>query len=81
MQYTLRNIPPTLDRALRDKARRDGRSLNEVAVEALGLAMGLTDEPKLRQRSLSGIRGTWVEDPAFDAAIADQDRVDEELWK
>lgn len=80
MQYTLRNIPPSLDRALRQKARREGRSLNEVAVEALRRAMGLGDEP-VRHRSLKGIRGTWREDPEFDAALAEQDRIDEELWR
>jgi hypothetical protein len=32
-------------------------------------------------RDLSDLAGTWVEDPAFDQAIADQDVVDEDLWK
>ena len=80
MQYTLRKIPPHLDRALRDRARREGRSLNEVAVEALARAMGLTEAP-LRHRALEDIRGSWQDDPAFEAAIADQNRIDEELWK
>ena len=30
MQYTLRNIPKTVDKALRERARRDGKSLNEL---------------------------------------------------
>jgi hypothetical protein len=80
MQYTLRNVPPAVDRALREKARREGRSLNEVAVEALKRALGLSDAP-VKHRSLRAIRGTWRDDPAFDAAIADQDRIDPELWK
>jgi plasmid stability protein len=80
MQYTLRNIPPSLDRALRERARREGRSLNEVAIELLRRALGL-GEKRLRQRSVRDIRGTWREDAAFDEAIADQDRVDDELWK
>jgi plasmid stability protein len=80
MQYTLRNVPPALDRALRERARREGRSLNDVLLDALRLATGLA-EPRVRHRSLNGIRGTWREDPEFDAAIADHDRVDDELWK
>ena len=80
MQYTLRNVPAALDRALRARARREGRSLNEVLIDALRAATGLS-EPLVRYRTLSGIRGTWREDPEFDAAIADQDRVDDELWK
>jgi plasmid stability protein len=80
MQYTLRNIPPSVDRALRERARREGRSLNELAVDLLRRALGLS-EKRVRHRSVRDIRDTWREDPAFDAAIADQDRVDAELWK
>jgi hypothetical protein len=35
----------------------------------------------LRQRDVSDIAGTWQEDPEFDQAVADQDRVDEGLWR
>jgi hypothetical protein len=34
-----------------------------------------------RQRDLSDLAGTWVDDPAFDQAIRDQDQVDPDLWK
>jgi hypothetical protein len=34
-----------------------------------------------KQRDLSDLAGTWVEDRAFDEAIADQDRIDPDLWK
>ncbi len=34
-----------------------------------------------RRRDLSDLAGTWVEDPAFDEAIRDQDVVDPDLWK
>ena len=80
MQYTLRNIPREVDRALRLRARREGRSLNEVAVEALAHGAGVSKAP-VRHRELGGIAGSWVEDPEFDAALRDQDRVDPELWK
>ena len=80
MQYTLRKIPRPVDRALRERARREGRSLNEVAIEALARGVGVAEE-RIRHRDLSDIAGTWVEDPAFDEAVADQDVVDEDLWK
>jgi plasmid stability protein len=79
MQYTLRNVPPAVDRALRAIARREGRSLNDVALGALARAVGLTDE-MVRHRDLSDLAGTWQEDPEFDAALADQDTIDEALW-
>jgi hypothetical protein len=31
------------------------------------------ERPPRRQRDLSDIAGTWSEDPAFDAALAEQD--------
>jgi plasmid stability protein len=80
MQYTIRNIPDYLDAALRRAAREQGKSLNDVAIEALVRGAGLGDQP-VKRRDLSDIVGTWEEDPAFDAAIADQDTIDEEMWK
>jgi hypothetical protein len=80
MQYTLRDIPPTLDSELRQRAKAEGKSLNTVAIEALIRGTGLGDSP-VRLRDLSDIVGTWHEDPEFDQAIADQDCVDEEMWR
>jgi hypothetical protein len=80
MQYTIRNVPDTLDEALRRVARERGKSLNEVAIEALARGAGVTGE-RVRQRDLTGIVGTWREDPAFDSALAAQDTIDEEMWR
>jgi len=80
MQYTLRDIPPTVDSELRRRAKTEGKSLNSVAIEALIRGAGLGATP-LRQRDLSDIAGTWREDPEFDQAMAEQDRVDEGLWR
>ncbi len=79
-QYTLRGVPPEVDRALRERATREGRSLNVVAIEAIerGLALNAT---RKRHNDLSDLAGTWVEDPAFDEAIALQDQVFPEDWK
>ena len=80
MQYTIRNIPDALDSMLRNRAKRESKSLNQVIVEAIGRAMGLASEP-LRHRDLSHLAGTWVDDPEFDRTIEDQDRIDEDLWR
>jgi hypothetical protein len=80
MQYTIRGIPPTVDVALRERARAAGKSLNEVAIEALTEGAGVAGTPRQR-RNFDHIAGTWQEDKAFDEAIADQDRIDEDLWK
>jgi len=80
MQYTIRNVPETLDDALRRAARERGKSLNEVAIEALARGAGVTGE-RHRQRDLGDIAGTWRKDPAFDRALAAQDTVDDEMWR
>lgn len=69
-----------MDSELRRRARAESKSLNTVAIEALIRGAGLGETP-LRQRDLIDIAGTWQEDPEFDQAITDQDRVDEQLWR
>jgi hypothetical protein len=80
MQYTLRDIPPLLDSELRRRAKDEGKSLNAVAIEALIRGVGL-GETAVRLRDLSDITGTWQEDRDFDQAIAEQDQIDEHLWR
>lgn len=80
MQYTIRGIFPALDNALRERARSEGKSLNEAALDALALGAGVAGKPQKR-RDLSGIAGTWKADKAVDAALAAQDAVDEDLWR
>ena len=80
MQYTIRNVPNTLDEALRRAAREQDKSLDEVAIEALARGAGVSGE-RGRLRDLSDIAGTWRKDPAFDKAVAAQHTIDEEMWR
>jgi|GEM_PF-300106 len=78
IQYTLRQIPPALDDALREKSRQEGKSMNQTAIETLfsGLAR---EGVVILHRDLDFMVGSWVEDPAFDEAIREQDSVDAKL--
>ena len=80
MQYTIRGIPAAVDTALRERARAAGTSLNEAAIEALSEGSGLAGAPRKR-RDLGDIAATWKEEKAVHAALAAQDRVDEDLWR
>ena len=80
MQYTLRGIPSELDRNLRERAREEDKSLNEVAIAALAEGAGLGSDQIVR-RDLGDIVGTWKKEAAVDAALAAQDVVDRSLWK
>lgn len=80
MQYTIRSVPQRLDWTLRERARSEGKSLNQVALEALGRGAGCSGDP-MRFRDLSDLAGSWKDDPEFDRAIEDQDSVDRDLWR
>ena len=78
---TVRNVPPELARALeREKARR-AASLNETVIELLRRALGLGEAE--RSNGLARLAGGWsAEDlERFDAAVADFERIDPELWR
>ena len=80
IQYTLRQVPPALDEGLRARARREGTSLNQTALDLL--AGGLQSRgDALRHRDLDFMFGSWVDDPAFDAAVEAQHQIDPDVWK
>jgi hypothetical protein len=80
MQYTLRRIPKKLDSALRSRAQKERKTLNQVTLDALAEALGLVEEPKKR-RSVQDLVGAGRKDPELDAALEDQRRIDPELWR
>jgi plasmid stability protein len=80
MQYTIRKIPHEVDKALRRKARKEGKSLNEIAVEALARGAGV-ETVVTENRDLEFAIGSWIEDPEFDKTIDDQRQIDPDLWK
>ena len=79
-QYTIRNVPADVDRALRKRARETGKSLNRVALEALASGAG---EPLHAKRDLSEIVGsiTPKEAERIEEEIRRQRQLDPELWK
>jgi len=79
-RYTIRKVPAAVDRMLRERARTEGKSLNEAAIEALQAGLGLSEDP-VEFDDLDDLIGTWQHDPDTDQALADQDVVDPELWR
>lgn len=79
MQYTIRGVPPSVDRALRARSRAAGVSLNEATVEVLTEATGAAGTRK--RRDLGNIAGTWCSDRATEEALGAQDVIDESLWR
>lgn len=60
--------------------RNDGQEFSLRAVnQADQPPLSATDDA--RRRDLSDLAGSWVEDPAFEEAMIDQDQIDPALWK
>jgi plasmid stability protein len=79
MQYTIRNVSPELDRALKARAKELGKSVNQVALEALAQGVG---QP-VRRRNLRQMPGAWSRRDAaeLDAFLTRHRKIDEELWR
>jgi len=76
-QYTIRGIPPEVDRALRNKAAQLKLSLNQLVVDELTRAT--VGRP--RQADFTELVGQWTPDPEFDEIIAEQRQIDWDKWK
>lgn len=80
VQYTVRDVPAHVDRALRQRATDEGKSLNQLLRDTLAKESG-GDAVDVLHHDLDALAGTWDDDPEFDRAIAEQDRVDEAMWR
>lgn len=81
MQYTIRNVEKEVDRELRRRAKRTGKSVNTLANEALRAFVGLNGTKPTKKRDLSQFVGAFHFDKGFDEAVADLERVNPEDWK
>jgi hypothetical protein len=79
IQFTVRNVPAQVAKALKRKAKNKNTSLNQTLVEAL--KKDVDDNINPIYHDLDPIIGSWVDDEEFDSAIADQDQIDESIWK
>ena len=77
VQYTIRGVPPEVDRVLRQKAAQRKQSLNQVVLDELALAT--VGQPV--RADFTDLVGKWATDTAFDEIIASQRQIDPEKWK
>lgn len=78
IQYTIRNIPPAVDKVIRKQAKRTNQSLNTTVIGIL-TAYTLGDR-KAHQDAFNNLQGANSLDEHFDQAIKEQSKVDSELW-
>jgi hypothetical protein len=81
---TVRNLPPKLARAIREKARKEQLSLNKAVIRLLEEATGAVQETgKVVHHDLDRFFGTWSKKEAdrFDQALREQRQIEPEMWK
>ena len=79
---TLRNIPRELREAVEQRAKSEGLSLNKTVIRMLEESVG-TRQSRNLHHDLDHLAGTWSKEEAadFEATLADQRRIDAELWE
>ena len=80
---TVRNLPPAVAKAVRDRARREKLSLNRAIVRLLEEATGETSGKKMVHHDLDHLAGKWSEREYRQLLLAfrDQRQIDPEMWK
>jgi hypothetical protein len=76
VQYTVRGIPPDVDRVLRRRAATRKQSLNQVILDELTAAT----TGARKRADFHDIVGQWTPDPAFDEVLASQRQIDPKKW-
>jgi plasmid stability protein len=81
---TLRNLPASLDRTIRQRAKKKGVSVNKVVISLLQEHLGEAEARPVRwYHDLDSLAGSWSkqEAEAFDKTLAQQRTTDPEIWK
>lgn len=81
---TVRNLPPAVAKAVKEKARREKLSLNKAIVRLLEEATGAdAGKKKIVHHDLDHLAGTWSEGEyrEFMASLREQRQIDPEMWK
>jgi plasmid stability protein len=82
-QITLRGMDPEIERKIRMKAKKSGKSLNRAILDMIYQHTGLNKKNKRPAAdSLRKLAGGWTEKDAseFLDAIKSCEQVDEEMW-
>jgi len=80
IQYTIRNIPPAVDRVIRKRSKQSGKSFNQTVVELLSMQTFGTVQPP-SENDFDWLFGADTLDDSFDEAIKDLSQIDEKLWQ
>ena len=80
---TVRNLPPAVAKAVKEKARKEKLSLNRAIVSLLEEATGARRAKTVLHHDLDHLAGRWSEQEyqQFMEALREQRQIDPEMWK
>lgn len=81
---TLRGIDDRIAAALKEKARKEGTSVNAIMVRLLKESLGIEKKKRgVVYDDLDHLAGTWSKKDAteFERATSVFEKVDEDMWK
>jgi plasmid stability protein len=81
---TIHALEPAVEKRIRSKAKRDGRSLNQTLKELLAASVGVRTPPETDHRAdFKEFHGIWNKRDAreFKSATADLETIDPADWQ
>ncbi len=80
---TLRKLAPNLVRAIQARATSEGTSITKTVIRILEEATGVRKQAGRLHHDLDGLAGRWSAEEArrFERELADQRKIDPELWQ
>ncbi len=79
-QYTIRGVGRSLHGSLRRRAKDRGMSLNTLILDVLAREAGIQGERPVYS-DLDALVGSWVDDPAVNAALAEARSIHPKDWE
>ncbi len=77
-QLTIRHDSPELRRRLKERARREGKSVNTLVVDLLRESVGLSDRAERLKRYTTWEQADFDE---FTRTLKHQRTIDDKLWR
>ncbi|RPI98752.1 MAG: ribbon-helix-helix protein, CopG family [Candidatus Aminicenantes bacterium] len=80
---SVHGIDEETEKAIEERAKNEGKSVNKIVKELIAKALGLGDKPPDNWAEFADLRGVWTEAEAseFLALIADLGVMDAKDWQ
>jgi hypothetical protein len=80
---SVHGIDGEMVKAVEERAKKEGKSVNKIVKELIAKALGIGDKPPDNKAEFADLCGVWTGSEAdeFLASIADLESVDEGDWR